>query len=502
MNSIKKYISLGAMAICAIILAACSTDTELVQTDTTINIHVGAFPAFDSGGMETRSVGTYDTGKSAWANGDKILVKITNPSNNGSLVGTSTLTYNGTEWSWTGEQIKIDVATADITAYYAPAYEWSTASAGNLTLLDTKTAGTDEYLVYKATGVSLSKGISIDFSQTARTYSRLRVAAAAGKEVSLTCSDFIANDGSTTAATAITSTTDSKGNAYFYGTWTANAQLSLKADWYEFTKTAAASDAGKSYAINGVKAVKVGDIYFADGSWGTQAERTGKTPVAVVYYAGDPTNDDAALKRDHPGCTHGLAVALNNYNSKGPWQLNYKAYGKTVGSWIDTSTNNQYVSTVVPFQTVGNLNKILGYNNTKAIEAFNADAANSAWKVEVVENVVTYRAQVTAPSASSDWYVPSPKEWHLIGTAGDYSKDACEYYGNDKLMIAEINNVLTTISEATAIGATSNYPYYWCSSEQTENSANFFYVSNCEVGDYSSKENKSAVYAIRFTLAF
>lgn len=509
----KKFRIYIAVLCTMLVAAACTNemDTETTTaTDVAQLVKIGAFPAFDET-AQTRTIGTPDEGKTAWATGDQVLLKIQLKSTDGNNAGnaiTYTLTCNSDGNTWTASPALELTLTdyrqkAEITAYYAPAYMWSTA--GELTLLENKKAGTDEYLVYTATGVSLTSAINIDFSQKARTYSRLRVAAAVGKEVSLTCSDFIANDGSTTAATAITATTDSKGNAYFYGTWTANAQLSLKADWYEFTKTAAASDAGKSYAINGVKPVKVGDIYFADGSWGTQTERTGQTPIAVVYYAGDPTNDDSTLKRDHPGCTHGLAVALEDYG-KSQWQSYYQSYGKgkTVGQWIDANSNNQYVSTVVHLGTGGNLNKILGYNNTKAIEAFNADAANSAWKVDVVENVVTYRAQVTAPSASSNWYVPSPKDWHLIATAGN-SKDVYDEYEDKYLKIPEINGVLTTISGAKAIELTSDNSYYWCSSESDNSSRNdAFAIKKCEVmaGDKAPNVADSEKNKVRFTLAF
>lgn len=53
-----------------------------------------------------------------------------------------------------------------------------------------------------------------------------------------------------------------------------------------------------------------------------------------------------------------------------------------------------------------NLNKMLGYNNTKAIEAFNADEANEWWEVEIVTYVQEYATRPKSPENSSDWYAP------------------------------------------------------------------------------------------------
>ena len=43
----------------------------------------------------------------------------------------------------------------------------------------------------------------------------------------------------------------------------------------------------------------------------------------------------------------------------------------------------------------------MGYNNTKAIEAFNLAEENASWKVEAVEYVVDYRTKVPAPETSN-----------------------------------------------------------------------------------------------------
>lgn len=503
----KHIKTLLAMLCIALMAVSCSNEMDgdaNTITDAAQLIKIGNFPTFDEG-TQTRAIGTEDAGKTTWADGDKVLLKIQLKDTDGDDVGTATthtLTYNSDESKWTANPA-LDITlkdyrnTADITAYYAPNYEWQTGE-DSPKLIEGKQAGTDEYLICKKDGVKLTEVITIDFSGK-RTYSRLRVAAIPGMSVVLTADEFTAAGTTTALGTeGTTATADSKGNAYFYGTWTGNTQFSLKAGWYEFTKTATASEAGKSYAVNGVKPVKVGDIYFADGSWGTQEERTGQTPIAVVYYTGDPTNDDPTLKRDHPGCTHGLAVALNDYSeTTGYWQSNANGYNNTVENWIEKNKENQYVSIVVadPENDV-KLNKILGYNNTKAIEDFNAADENSAWKVNVVENVKDYRKTVIAPSTSSDWYVPSPKDFHLIATAGKYNLDVYnDYY--DVLDIQKINDVLTTISGAKKIQLDDSTHEYLCSAEIDKLKCTV--ILGCEV---SYARQKNSLHFSRFTLAF
>lgn len=160
------------------------------------------------------------------------------------------------------------------------------------------------------------------------------------------------------------------------------------------------------------EAPSIGDFYYSDGTWSTDADKT-KTIIGVVFWTGDPTADDATLRADHPDCTHGLVVSLEQDPSA--WQSKYEAYGtgKTVNQWVMANAPQ-----LAPIESATGINdpiqKITGYNNTKAIEAFNADPANSQWPVDAVANAVAYRTAVPAPASSSDWYLPSPKELSLL----------------------------------------------------------------------------------------
>ncbi len=162
----------------------------------------------------------------------------------------------------------------------------------------------------------------------------------------------------------------------------------------------------------------VGDFFYSDGTWSTDADYT-KSIIGVVFWVGDPTADDALLRKDHPGCTHGLVVSLDHKQLA--WQTNYEGCGTYVYKWVKANTTGFEM----PASASGvdqPIQKINGYNNTKAIEAFNAAPENAAWPVEVVAYATEYRSEVPAPYSTSDWYIPSPKELSLL-CAGELEGD-------------------------------------------------------------------------------
>lgn len=201
----------------------------------------------------------------------------------------------------------------------------------------------------------------------------------------------------------------------------------------------------------------VGDFYMKDGTWlpGTttlSAEQQADC-IGIVYWTGDPTINDAALKAAHPNCTHGLVVALKEEISA--WQSPYE-YDKPVNTW--TITNTTYAPILSGQELTDPINKIMGYNNTKAIEAFNA--ANSAYKVEAIEKVAAYQAAVETPASNSGWFLPSMKELSLL--CGLDNQDLNVY--NDKFGKGNrdaINAQLTKITNSTQISKN----YYWSSTE-------------------------------------
>ena len=203
----------------------------------------------------------------------------------------------------------------------------------------------------------------------------------------------------------------------------------------------------------------IGDYFYSDGTWSTELDEN-KTPVGLVFYIGDITAEDAALATEYPGCTHGLVVSLNNTNADGTtWQNAYESYGATVNSWVESNSG---------YGSINDASLANGYNNTKAIEAFNADPANSGWPVEAVQEIVNFRGSHPVEN-TSDWYLPSAKEWMLL-SAGQFEGDVMDVYSTANLDI--INGLLGSISGAEKIEGMNMGPFsipgsFWSSTEHS-----------------------------------
>ncbi|MBR3893161.1 MAG: Ig domain-containing protein [Alistipes sp.] len=243
----------------------------------------------------------------------------------------------------------------------------------------------------------------------------------------------------------------------------------------------------------------VGDFYYSDGSWSQSLDPT-RTPIGVVFYVGDITATDPALKADHPYCTHGLVVALDEKIETG-WQLNYLEYNDTVGRWVELNTEYETITT--GFELEDNLNRPMGYNNTKAIEAFNAAEENASWKVEAVEYVVDYRTKVPAPETSSDWYLGSSKEMSLL-VSGPYDQNIWDI--RDQGITVEnkklVNKKLEQIEGAWQIGVQIPVMmFYWTSTETTWEFAGLMMPMNGQM-PHGFKSDNVAFYTARAILAF
>lgn len=228
------------MCAAAITFAACTNELEenTLPTDALV-LTVGDYPAF-SEGANTRAVGTFDPGKTAWANGDKVLVSV---SSNGSTTQYATLTYESGNWT-PSQTLTRPTGNYTVNAWYAPAYEWGTNNT--LTQISGGQAGTDEFLT------TTSTTSSIDFSNSTRNYSRLRFVSSTSTALTVTLSNFTPAGGNATSNYSTTLTTDSKGNAYLYGSWGASTTLTVSANYLNsnITKTLTVSTASKSYAVD------------------------------------------------------------------------------------------------------------------------------------------------------------------------------------------------------------------------------------------------------------
>lgn len=240
----------------------------------------------------------------------------------------------------------------------------------------------------------------------------------------------------------------------------------------EFTITPSVVTDGeyKTYKVDGASIIEIshtlqaGDFYLKDGtllSEDTPLTDAQKAACAgIVFWVGDATATDPALKRDFPQCTHGLVVSLKETQSA--WQNSDAS--TTIQSWAETQE----------FYTQGGyyaLNKdvgsgydspggIQGYNNTQILKAYNETFADS-YPVTILNSLGTI-TEVTLPEdKTSGWYLPSPKELVELYRA----KEA-------------VNQSLTASGSNPQLSSS----YYWSSGELSNNRAWLVGLSGGVVG--------------------
>ena len=247
MKKIFQYIML---AVVTIVMASCTSDIEETTATTgknNIQLVVGEFPAF--GDSQTRAIGTPDEGKTSWAVGDELILEIANTSYGRH---SATFTYNGKSWELTsGELVYLEGDPAYIPhVYYAPNYKWE---AGELFLKKGKAAGTDEYIEGTARITGNGETITVSFAEATRNYSRLRIATIPNEQITVDTEYFTpAGSSDMERKGNYTLTSDEKGNAYLYGTFENNSEVTVKyreaaLTTYTFSQ---ATENAKSYALD------------------------------------------------------------------------------------------------------------------------------------------------------------------------------------------------------------------------------------------------------------
>ena len=247
MRKIFQYIML---AVVTIVMASCTSDIEEPTATTgksNVQLVVGEFPAF--GDSQTRTIGTPDPGKTSWAEGDELLLVIDNTSYGSH---SATFTYNGKSWELTsGELVYREGDPAYIPhVYYAPNYKWANTS---LMLKKGKAAGMDEYIEGTARITGNGETITVSFAEATRKYSRLRIATLPNEQITVDTEDFTpAGSSDMKWDQNYTLTSDEKGNAYLYGTFENNSEVTVKYREAALTTHtfSQATESAKSYALD------------------------------------------------------------------------------------------------------------------------------------------------------------------------------------------------------------------------------------------------------------
>ena len=291
MKKIFQYIML---AVVTIVMASCTSDIEETTATTgknNVQLVVGEFPAF--GDSQTRAIGTPDEGKTSWAEGDELLLEIDNTSYGRH---NATFTYNGKSWELTsGELVYLEGDPAYIShVYYAPNYKWSNTS---LMLKKGKVAGTDELIEGKARITGNGETITVSFAEATRKYSRLRIATLPNEQITVDTEYFTPAGSSDMEQNGnYTITSDEKGNAYLYGTFENNSEVTVKyreaaLTTYTFSQ---ATESAKSYALDAtvISANSAEEIKSAI----EQKVADGKTTIRLNLAPNAGTNEFMAIR--------------------------------------------------------------------------------------------------------------------------------------------------------------------------------------------------------------
>ena len=224
----RKIIQYMMMALIAVVLASCANDISEESTPTVksnIRFVVDDFPMFEK--PSTRTIGEEDKGKTAWAVGDEICVKLESKELG---IQTATLKYNGVKFEiQDGNSLcYLDGEPVTAYAYYAPGRKW--LNDGYLGYKDGERDGTEEFLEATCTvHYGDDNYIDISFATATRNYSRLRIATMPNKPITVDINYFTpagSSDMKWDQNYALTS--DEKGNAYLYGTFENNSEVTVK----------------------------------------------------------------------------------------------------------------------------------------------------------------------------------------------------------------------------------------------------------------------------------
>ena len=149
--------------------------------------------------------------------------------------------------------------------------------------------------------------------------------------------------------------------------------------------------AGDFYCMNAS-----GEGYLVPGDIASLPSEQKNACIGIVYWMGDITGEDLLLKRDKPGCTHGLVMALQDAGGNLRWSSSNE---DITNNWLSQQTNTSYGISSLKEQ-----NKMQGYANTKALKDYNTAKGVRVLPIDLIGTYVTTHP---TPASSSGWYWPS-----------------------------------------------------------------------------------------------
>lgn len=265
-------------------------------------------------------------------------------------------------------------------------------------------------------------------------------------------------------------------------------------DKMEFTATLSGITAGqyKTYKPTNViqHTLQVGDFLMTNGTLvskdETLTEEQKANVAAIVFWSPaetDPTGrttpanltDDKIMAADFPGCNHGLAVAVKkatyNGNERMNWQNPYEFVNDFQNSENFThDRKSDFASIASGMGNTANINRILGYQNTQVLLAYNeycTDSGKESYIVYPAAAIAEFVTTTPAPTGSTGWFLPSVKELHIL-----CYKDVDDVYNVKNSSYTQTRDIVNT-SLTAAGGDNLEGIYYWSSSEYESNDRAF-----------------------------
>jgi hypothetical protein len=222
-------------------------------------------------------------------------------------------------------------------------------------------------------------------------------------------------------------------------------------------------------------------------------------------------SNDPVLKRDYPDCNHGLIVALDELEDEISWCMNpeydicnnFQKQSAIYGNLDRYAYINGLQQTDEGEGDYTNLDKILGYNNTKVLKAYNKITADKD-KVLVIEPLDDFNSD-NRINGTSGWYVPSVKELELL--ISDDEMTIYNYYDTGDQKVSKLINLFDSLGKVFIKDDT----YIWSSTEYTDDDA-FYLYHNSEGGEHRYSDDdlwvihwfltKDSTGAVRAVCAF
>ena len=228
-----------------------------------------------------------------------------------------------------------------------------------------------------------------------------------------------------------------------------------------------------------------GDFYMNDGTLVDKDAALTNTQksacIGIVYWVGDITGEDPLLKREKPGCTHGLVMALQDAREKSYWSATYE---DITSNWLSGQDDTYGIT------TLEEMYKMQGYANTAALNDYNESdnvSNDPGLRVLPVGTITEYAKSHPTPESSSGWYWPSFMELEYMCQGQNNSSGvAGKGMLDDQLEILGIEPLQSD--------------HYWSSSEWSRD--RLALIVDFKTGGYGTYTKSTSPCGVRAVLAF